>query len=559
MANDFNQDFSHITCPKCGHDRNPSSAKKCEICGQKLGKGQSKNLLPLVVAGGFLATALAGGGFLLLRNPSSTPPTVPGQVTEPPPAGVEQTQLTVLGDTFSGYSTFRNPAFRSALQNSGIQISYKDEFNQAARAQALTQGKADLILTSLDQYLQHQPQGEIIGLIDRTIGADAVVLNTRQYPKLRSLLDLPPLLNQARTEGKRLSIVFAGDTPSEYLALVLDTKFDAFNLSDFETIKVADASEAWKLMQDPSKNVVMAVLWEPFVSQARQQGNTVVLSSQDAPNTIIDVVVASNRLIQSKPELLNGLMTDYYRRVDAMMRDGQQLQQQIAQDGKLSATDAGTVIRGIDFFTAPEAMAWMTDGTLKQRINSTAALLVLAGRRQDIPGNSSTLFSSEYVQRAAKNTQDLIALVRADNPALADRLAGKNAPAAARTVTDEQVRNAPNIGNLQVRGEVQFNTGSSELTPVGQQTLNRLAQEINEFNPSTVAVRVIGHTSRTGAADLNQTLSQARAKVVVDYLRQQGLKQNLIAEGQGFSTPLPGVTPSDARNQRTEIRLVRLQ
>jgi len=69
------------------------------------------------------------------------------------------------------------------------------------------------------------------------------------------------------------------------MALVLDTKFDAFNLADFELVRVADASEAWALMQDPNENVAVAVLWEPFVTQARQQDYTVVLSSNDVSPT----------------------------------------------------------------------------------------------------------------------------------------------------------------------------------------------------------------------------------------------------------------------------------
>jgi outer membrane protein OmpA-like peptidoglycan-associated protein len=554
--------FNYITCPKCGHDRNLSTAKKCEICGYKLGKATSGSLLPLALVGGFIGTGLVGSGFLLWRmqsNSSAPPVASPGVTVTIQPGAVAQKTITVLGDTFSGYSTFRNQAFQATLKASGLQLNYKDEFNQAARAQALSQGQADIVLTTLDQFLQHQPQGKIVGLIDRTVGADAVVLNTNQYPKLRSLLDLQPLLQQAQTEGKRLSIAFAGDTPSEYLALVLDTKFDAFNLSDFDIIRVADASEAHKLMQDKSKNVALAVLWEPFVSQAREQGNTVVLSSQDAPNTIIDVLVASNRLLESQPELVNKLVSDYYRRIDVMTRDTAQLQQQVAEDGKLSPTNAGTVIRGIDFFTAPEAQAWMSDGTLRQRIGSTAALLVLAGRLSKVPDNPENLFAGQYLTQAAQNTKALIDLVRADNPELADKLAGIDQNTSAITVSDAQVRSAPNIGNLQVRGEVQFAMGSAKLTSVGQQTLNRLSQEIAEFNPTTVAVRVIGHTSRTGAADFNQSLSQARAKVVVDYLSGKGLKQKLIAEGKGFSTPLPGANPVDARNQRTEIRLVRLK
>jgi len=126
------------------------------------------------------------------------------------------TQLTLLGDTFSGYSTFRNETFQTVLADTGLTLTYGDEFDQAARAAALTEGEADLIVTTLDQYLQQQPAGTIVGLIDHTIGADAVVLNTPKYPTLQSLLELNPLVQQAQSQGQSLKIAFAGDTPSEY-------------------------------------------------------------------------------------------------------------------------------------------------------------------------------------------------------------------------------------------------------------------------------------------------------------------------------------------------------
>lgn len=147
-------------------------------------------------------------------------------------------------------------------------------------------GVENLTETTLDQFLQQQPEGQIVGLIDRTVGADAVVLNTKKYPNLKSLLDLKRLVEQERSQGRQLTLTFAGDTPSEYLALVLSTKFEAFKLEDFQVKKVADASEAWQLLQDPNQNVAVAVIWEPYVTQAKKQGHTVVLSSQDAPQSI---------------------------------------------------------------------------------------------------------------------------------------------------------------------------------------------------------------------------------------------------------------------------------
>ncbi|MDS3860967.1 phosphate ABC transporter substrate-binding/OmpA family protein [Thermosynechococcaceae cyanobacterium BACA0444] len=504
-----------------------------------------------------VTAGLLGAGFWALNRYA------PGLVNSSPPGSTssqaQMTRLTLLGDTFSGYSTFRNPQFLQALQESGIELIYKDEFDQAARAKTLGENQADLVVTTLDQFLAQRPQGKIVGLIDRTVGADAVVLNTRQYPQLKSLLDLQTLVKQRQQAGQPVSMAFAADTPSEFLALVLDTKFDAFNLSDFKVVKVADASEAWKLMQDPQQNIALAVLWEPYVTQARQAQNTVILSSQDAPTSIVDVIVASDRLIQSQPVVITTFLENYYRRIDANIRVSAQLQDQIAQDGNLTPADAATVLRGIEFFTAPEALQWMQKKILQQRIQATAAILVLAGRLSQLPSDPQALYTPEFLTRAATNTQTLIDLVRADNPGLADKLAGaQNRTTPAKPVTAQQVATATNIGNLQVRGEVKFATGSAQLTAASTKTLQALARDISEFNPATVAVRVIGHTSRTGSASFNQSLSQQRAQVVANFLKAEGVKPTVVAEGKGFSQPLSGISPADVQNQRTEIRLVRV-
>jgi OmpA-OmpF porin, OOP family len=558
MTNDFN----FVKCPKCEHDRNAATLKKCEICGHPLGKGAAKPsaLIPIALISAF-GLGIAGSGYFLLKDQV-------GKLfgKKPDAALVSGTSnqnsaargdLKILGDTFSGYSTFRNPAFQSSLKASGLNLQYADEFDQAKRAASLGQGQADIVVTTLDQFLKQKPAGKVVALIDRTVGADAVVLNTKQYPQLKSLLDLTQLVKQSPDKQKVMT--FAGDTPSEYLGLVLDTKFEAFNLSDFEVAKVADASEAWKKMQDPNENVAIAVLWEPYVTQARQQGNTVVLSSQDTPNTIVDVMVASDKLIQSQPEKISQLLDAYYRRIDSTVQDNSQLKKDIAEDGKLSPTEASAVLKGINFFTSLETQRWLTDGTLEKRIGSTAAVLALAGKLDQVPTQPKSLFSDQFMKGAIANTQKLVDLIRASDPQLAARLAGtQTAAAAGSQPSTTQVQSAPNIGNLALQGQVGFDTGAAQLTSSGQKTLNTLRQEIEEFNTQTVAVRIIGHTSKTGSAALNQTLSQQRAQVVVDYLRSLGLKHKIIAQGKGFSEPLAGKSPADSQNQRTEIRLVRI-
>jgi OmpA-OmpF porin, OOP family len=504
-----------------------------------------------------LAVLALGGGYTVWRsqNEQSLNP-IGGGILPPSPG-----QLTLVGTDFSGHSTFRSAAFQEALKETGITLNYQVASDEQS-AKLLNQGSADLELTTLDQFLQHQSKGKIVGLISHSVGGDAVVLNTKRYPGLKSLLDLSRLTQQARSQKQQLDIVLPQNTPSEYLVTVLGAKFDGLKLSDFNVKKTANISEDWKVLHDSSQNVVATVLREPDITHARQEGYSVVLSSQDTPEEIVDVLVASESLVKSQPENIAKLIEAYYRRVDADARDASQLKQQIAEESNLSPADSTSVMQGMQFFSALESRDWFRSGKLEKRIGSTAAILTLAGRLSQVP-QAQALFTPQFMNQAATNTEGLIRLVRADNPKLADRLMGKGAsPESAAKLSQinlNQIKSAPIIGDLKLQWDVKFDAGSTHLTAAGQRAINRIAQEISsEFNPQTVAVEVIGHTSREGSAQVNQTLSQNRAQIVVDRLKRLGLPHAIIAEGKGFNEPLPEISPADPRNQRTEIRLVHL-
>jgi len=66
--------FNYIKCPKCEHDRNPSTAVKCEICGTPLRKKGSPVAL---IGAGLMTIALLGAGFFLLKDK------IPGLAPQP--------------------------------------------------------------------------------------------------------------------------------------------------------------------------------------------------------------------------------------------------------------------------------------------------------------------------------------------------------------------------------------------------------------------------------------------------------------------------------------------
>jgi outer membrane protein OmpA-like peptidoglycan-associated protein len=110
-------------------------------------------------------------------------------------------------------------------------------------------------------------------------------------------------------------------------------------------------------------------------------------------------------------------------------------------------------------------------------------------------------------------------------------------------------------GEFQVLEPVQFEHGSSRVTPESKKTLNQVALLI-KANPELERVRIEGHTDQTGPDTVNERLSHSRAREVRRYLIERGVApQRLEAVGRGSSKPLSTEdTPrGHAKNRRVEF------
>jgi outer membrane protein OmpA-like peptidoglycan-associated protein len=133
----------------------------------------------------------------------------------------------------------------------------------------------------------------------------------------------------------------------------------------------------------------------------------------------------------------------------------------------------------------------------------------------------------------------------------------------------EMLRKAQQIKNAQVTrdtrglvinlsGKVLFDSGSSRLQQGALSQLDQVALLLKEY--ADYHVKIEGHTDSTGDLLTNNTLSQARAESVLNYLNQKGiLLDNLQAVGLGPTRPLASNSTTAGRqlNRRVEIILER--
>ncbi|MGE0426178.1 MAG: OmpA family protein [Reyranellaceae bacterium] len=155
----------------------------------------------------------------------------------------------------------------------------------------------------------------------------------------------------------------------------------------------------------------------------------------------------------------------------------------------------------------------------------------------------------------------------APKPAAAPAAAPTRAPAAAAPATAPTTTAAPAAAPASAaaptttaapapRGlglQVPFALDSDQLTPAAKQIVDQLA-EVFKYNPNDRYV-IEGHTDAAGGVDYNRSLSERRARAVIDYLvTAHGLpRERFVARGAGSAQLLLPTDPLNGRNRRVQV------
>jgi OOP family OmpA-OmpF porin len=113
------------------------------------------------------------------------------------------------------------------------------------------------------------------------------------------------------------------------------------------------------------------------------------------------------------------------------------------------------------------------------------------------------------------------------------------------------------VGEKIVLNNIFFDFNKATLRPESYTELNRLVKQLKDM--PTVKIEISGHTDNIGSAAYNKTLSESRAKSVVNYLLQNGIdKSRLTYVGYGFDQPIASNSTDEGRqkNRRTEFKVL---
>ena len=130
---------------------------------------------------------------------------------------------------------------------------------------------------------------------------------------------------------------------------------------------------------------------------------------------------------------------------------------------------------------------------------------------------------------------------------------GREAVADSSVVTPP-VKAPPAVDRPTVLQHVQFEQSSYILLSGSFPELDKLVQMLRA-NPAW-RIELIGHTDNVGDPRVNQTLSEYRARIVMNYLTRHGVAEDRIdTKGYGGSRPVSGndTEAGRAKNRRVEF------
>ena len=206
-----------------------------------------------------------------------------------------------------------------------------------------------------------------------------------------------------------------------------------------------------------------------------------------------------------------------------------------------------------------------TDGAKKcaASLGGSLGLRVMLGKVKEKSagdnGDADRIAAEEAARRAAEEAakkaeqekQDSIARAKAEEEAR--KAEQERLDSIARAEAERQAHEAA-LRELAKAMDVQtlFDFDSFELTDTAKGQLDKVAEYL-KLNDA-VSVEVGGHTDSMGTEDYNQTLSEQRAKSVVDYLSGKGIDASrLSAVGYGKKHPVATNDTEEGRAQNRRI------
>lgn len=157
----------------------------------------------------------------------------------------------------------------------------------------------------------------------------------------------------------------------------------------------------------------------------------------------------------------------------------------------------------------------------------------------------------EYIYTDSKKNTSIIK----DSNKLEAAIKSTPTPKPAATPTPKKLKTADDIAQNPVKAQIQFLSDSNRITSQGLANLNQLKQEISEFEPQNLAIRIYSNPDKS---DFGQQISTQRGEEIAGYLRHLGLTNKIVISKRIPNTSANNLSSRQKRNQPVLVQLYKL-
>lgn len=302
--------------------------------------------------------------------------------------GAEQS-ATITIATWPGFAPVFIAKEKGFFGPVSVDIKIVDDFT--ARRAAFSSGQADFTIYTVDSLAFDAAsgiRGVAVLALDQSTGADGIIARL-------------PIQSAADLKGKR--IAFTQASPSHFL-LALYLGKTGIPLSAITPVPVDDPTRAAQAFS--GRQVDAAVTWEPNLSELKKESDvTLLFTSKDAPNSIIDVLVASPAAIQNKPEVVQAVVDGWLKAIDFYNENEKPAQDIMAKGLGLPADELAGMMPGLTLYDrgANKQMFPSLKSGEKSALMAlfdTAAQLWKAERLVEKQIDSAPYLDSRFVQKS---------------------------------------------------------------------------------------------------------------------------------------------------------------
>jgi len=470
-------------------------------------------------------------------------------------AAATQGKLRIGVDSWIGYFPLCSADMNRRVRAAGYSLRCEEDKGEyATRMKRLAEGELDFAVATVDAYVLNGAPldfpATIIAVIDESKGGDAIIARRDAIPDLDAL---------KRTPTAR--IAFTPASPSEHLLKSIGTHFDLPQLAQRKgawRVEANGSEDALKKLQ--SGAVEVAVLWEPDVSKALADPQFVkLIGTDDTEKLIVDVLLASRRTAQERPDAAKALLAQYFEVLRAYDEDPAKLHADVAAASGFGDAQVDAMLRGVKWATLSENGAhWFgvtptglpSEEGLVEAITGAVNVLVEAGdfARNPLPDQDPYRLT---------NRQFISALY-------AEHMGAANAPGRVSdglakpfaALDDGAWSRLKEVGTFKI-APIGFASGTATLDEDSRAALNAVAEKLSHYPNYRLVIK--GHTGLAGDAQANLELSKRRAEAVLEYFASTfHVDPNRIhALGFGASQPLPRL--ADESDRAYGYRLPRVE